>query len=335
MGILGVISCLYGSAVSFDRRTRRKHRLPLPVVSVGNIAIGGRAKTPMTIEVGKQLRSLGRIPVVLTRGYGRSSARSLWIRTRGEDALELWDLDRNEPCRLSPEADLSELVGDEALEIAIQAHVDVLVCAERARAAKRFLEIQALERPRLSSQGIFILDDGFQHWSLERDLDIVIIRTEDLCDQLIPEGRLREKPQALERAQLILELGSDFFKRSIVPNAHDDDPNEILVITTRAPDPDFKAELERVLGNRPFTVKALRDHATRREILDAKQGFRGRVLMGWKEYAKFLGPASLESRTSIATDDLIGLSLEFVDGGRRLENALRKLVERGFVESRV
>jgi len=335
MGILSLLSGVYGAAVALDRRTRRRQRLELPVVSIGNIALGGRAKTPLSLEVCRRLQGLGKIPVLLTRGYGRSSREPLWIRTQGAGTLEIWNLTNNEPCPLAPDADLSEFVGDEALEIAIQGHIDVLVASDRAAAAKRFLQIQSLERPRMASMGIFVLDDGFQHWSLQRDLDIVIIRAEDLRDKLLPAGRLRESPQALERAQLIFELGTDLFKRSVVSEKLSEDPSEILVITTRAPDPDFKVELERVLGKIPFTVKALNDHATRREILEAKQGFGGRVLMGWKEHAKFLSPADLANRKSLSNEDLMGLILEFSDGGKRLESALSQLVAHDRPETRV
>ncbi|MEO5666780.1 MAG: tetraacyldisaccharide 4'-kinase [Bdellovibrionota bacterium] len=331
---MGFLGKLYAFATSLDRATTRTQRLPRAVVSVGNISVGGRAKTPMTLEVCRRLKILGRWPVVLTRGYGRSEGAPAWLRPVGEEKLELWNPLTNSEVRLPANAELAAYCGDEALEVAFQEGVDVLVGPDRYRNARAFLKTQEREAPESATKIVFVLDDGFQHWHLARDLDIVMIRGEDLHDTLLPQGRLREMPQALQRAGLIFEIGRDVFKRSRISETllvGEGVPDALLVVTTRAPDPDFGDELARVLSPHPFTVTALTDHAPHVEVQRAMKDFKGRVLLGWKEFAKFLGPASLSNRktalSSISNSalEILGLELEFTDGGRRLDEALRKL----------
>jgi tetraacyldisaccharide 4'-kinase len=313
----------YGGLTALDRATRRSQRLPYPTVSVGNIAVGGRAKTPMTVEVCRRLKDRGFRPVVLTRGYGRVDARALWLRPTlaPEAPSEILDLAKNEI--LAAKIDRAALAGDEALEISEEATCDVLVGARRAENAQAYLRIQATERPEGVRRTVFVLDDGFQHWSLERDLDIVMVRAEDFTDSVLPRGRLREKPEALKRADLVLELGRDVFKRSRLPeNFPSDDEaakQELLVVTTRAPDPDFLLELERVLGARPFRLLTLADHADARTMRAALAPHAGPILVGGKEHAKLAGFEDLKLVR-------LHLDLEFGDGGARLERAFDRLM---------
>jgi tetraacyldisaccharide 4'-kinase len=153
----------------------RTRRLKWPVVSIGNLSTGGTGKTPLTIALAKGLAARGAHVDVLSRGYGRSG---------------------NCATRVDPEGAAAEF-GDEPLEIACAAGAPVFVGAQRYEAG--FLA----ERSALSGFGLHLLDDGFQHRQLDRDIDIVLLSSEDLADHLLPAGNLREGLRAVERAQVI------------------------------------------------------------------------------------------------------------------------------------
>ncbi len=162
-------------------------RLGWPVVSIGNLSTGGAGKTPLTIALAKALSPRGLHVDVLSRGYGRRSAVPLLVEASGT-AVDF---------------------GDEPLVIAREAQVPVYVAAERYQAgllAERSAEAQpkaplnAEESPRLKAH---ILDDGFQHRQLARDVDILLLSGRDLADHLLPAGNLREPLRAAERAQVI------------------------------------------------------------------------------------------------------------------------------------
>ena len=148
------------------------------MISVGNIVVGGTGKTPFTILLVARLKARGMTPVVLSRGYGRldSSAAALVV-----------DADTR-----------VQASGDEPLLIARRTGVPVVVCANRVRGAG--VAIDAL------SADVLVMDDGFQHWRLERDLDIVMLDAAEPFGNghLMPAGRLRERPDALGRAGLLV-----------------------------------------------------------------------------------------------------------------------------------
>jgi tetraacyldisaccharide 4'-kinase len=149
-------------------------RLRWPVVSVGNLSAGGAGKTPLTIALAKALAARGVHVDVLSRGYGRHSALPLLVELDGT----------------------AEKFGDEPLMIAREAGVPVVVAAERYEAGL------LAERSALPSLGLHLLDDGFQHRQLARDVDILILSRADLADHLLPAGNLREALQAAERADV-------------------------------------------------------------------------------------------------------------------------------------
>ncbi len=171
-GIYGAASALRNTL--YDRGMLRSQRLERPVVSVGNISTGGSGKTPFVIALGELLAARGIRCDVLSRGYGR--------RTRGVLVVE-------------PNGSASEF-GDEPLLIARRLGVPVVVGETRYQAG-------LLAEAKFQSQ-LHIVDDGFQHRSLARDFDIVLMTGSDFDDQLLPAGRLREPLASLKRADAIV-----------------------------------------------------------------------------------------------------------------------------------
>lgn len=170
---------LYGAGIGlrnklFDRGVLPALRLERPVISVGNLSAGGTGKTPFVIALGDLLKERGIRFDVLSRGYGR--------KTRGVRVVD-------------PEGNASEF-GDEPLLIARKLGVPVIVGERRYDAGK-------IAEQKFQTQ-MHILDDGFQHRSLARDFDIVLMTAQDLSDRLLPSGRLREPLSSLRRADSIV-----------------------------------------------------------------------------------------------------------------------------------
>jgi tetraacyldisaccharide 4'-kinase len=178
--LLAPIALVYASLVRarnarFDRMTPQ--RLRWPVVSIGNLSVGGTGKTPLVICLAQLLEREGFRPDVLSRGYGRSSKEIERVDSAGS----------------------AERFGDEPLLIARAAGVPVYVGPRRYEAG-------LLAEAELGAEGrhVHLLDDGFQHRQLARDVDIVVIHRSDLQQRLLPAGRLREPLTSLERADVIV-----------------------------------------------------------------------------------------------------------------------------------
>jgi tetraacyldisaccharide 4'-kinase len=158
----------------YDRGAFKAHKLARPVVSIGNISVGGSGKTPLVIALGGILKQHGIAFDVLSRGYGRSSTEIAVVDPKGPP----------------------EQFGDEPLLIARKLQVPVIVGADRYQAG--------LLAEKLFSSKLHLLDDGFQHRRLHRDFDIVLLPAEDQNGILLPFGRLREPITALQRADAVV-----------------------------------------------------------------------------------------------------------------------------------
>jgi tetraacyldisaccharide 4'-kinase len=158
----------------------------VPVISIGNLAMGGRGKTPVVALVTRQLLAAGERPAILSRGYGRRRVEPAPVIV-SDGVHRLADLDRS---------------GDEPLMLArLLPGAAVVVSRMRADAAR--LAERAL------GVSVHVLDDGFQHTSMTRDVDIVIVTPADLQDRRLPFGRLRSSVRALARAHAVLVDGPD------------------------------------------------------------------------------------------------------------------------------
>jgi len=160
----------------------KSERLPVPVIVVGNIFIGGTGKTPLTIWLVEQLRAAGMRPGVISRGHGggddkdRDGAGPARGAAVGDTVREVL-----------PDSSARE-VGDEPLLIAARAGCPVVVGRRRAAAGRKLLELH----PQVD---VLIADDGLQHYALQRDVEVVLFDGRGVGNGwTLPAGPLREPP---------------------------------------------------------------------------------------------------------------------------------------------
>ena len=180
-----LLGSAFGAAASLRVAAYRcgllpRTRLAGPVVSVGNLGVGGSGKTPVVARVAEILRDAGLPVSVLSRGYGGSFRGDALVVSDGATVL----------------AQAAE-AGDEPVMLARALPGVVVAVGPRRDAVGRAVEARFGRR-------VHVLDDGFQHLRLARDLDIVCLDVRDLEDRPMPAGRLRERPSALARADLVL-----------------------------------------------------------------------------------------------------------------------------------
>jgi tetraacyldisaccharide 4'-kinase len=172
---------LYAAALAAKNTAYAQHwitpkRLEAPVISVGNLSVGGAGKTPLVISLAQLLAGRGFAVDVLSRGYGRRSSAIEQVQV---------GLARG-----------AERFGDEPMLIAQASGVPVYVGASRC-ATGRLAEQRPATGPR-----VHLLDDGFQHRRLARAVDIVVLHASDFAGKLLPAGRLREPLASLRRASI-------------------------------------------------------------------------------------------------------------------------------------
>jgi tetraacyldisaccharide 4'-kinase len=181
---LAPLSAIYGAAAAAKNLAYENQwltaKLRWPVVSIGNLSVGGSGKTPLTIRLVELLTAEGMAVDVLSRGYGRIS-----------QAIE----------RVDPSGE-AERFGDEPLLIARRTGVPVFVGASRYQAGL-LAESTSGQSPASHLPAIHLLDDGFQHRQLARDVDIVVIYRTDFAERLLPAGRLREPLSSMRRADFL------------------------------------------------------------------------------------------------------------------------------------
>lgn len=167
----------------YDQNILKSQDLGVPVVSVGNLTVGGTGKTPLVAYVAKVLAENGHRVCVLTRGYKRENPNERILVSDGAQVL----------------ADAKQ-AGDEPFELAnkLLGLASVIADKRRAEAGKWACENWGITA--------FVLDDGFQHWQVKRDVDIVTVDATNPFGsrKLLPAGILREPLTALKRADCIV-----------------------------------------------------------------------------------------------------------------------------------
>ena len=182
---LSPLSRLYGKALElragwYASGRIVSHALPRPSISVGNLTFGGTGKTPLVEFLARRLRFEGWRPAILSRGYGRAS-RGVVVVSAGEGPLVT-----------------AERGGDEPVALArATSGIIVVVGERRVEAARRAADLGA---------DLFVLDDGFQHLAVARDVNLLLFDARDPFGggSTPPRGRLREPLDAMRRADAIL-----------------------------------------------------------------------------------------------------------------------------------
>jgi tetraacyldisaccharide 4'-kinase len=173
---------LYGAALAMKRRLfqlgwLKQNRLTSPVISVGSVSAGGAGKTPMVLMLARILRHRGYAVRILTRGYKRSSEITSRVEPFDDAAWQ----------------------GDEPVLLAQRSGVPVFVGADRYEAG-----VMAEQDEPSEKLVVHLLDDGFQHRKLARDVDIVLLTQADVEDTLLPAGNLREPLSTVAEADVVV-----------------------------------------------------------------------------------------------------------------------------------
>lgn len=307
------LASIYAAGVTarnrlYDRGTLKANVLQGPVVSIGNLSVGGSGKTPFVILLGEWLKNRGINFDVLSRGYGR--------QTRGVALVDASGSPRE--------------FGDEPLLIARRLRVPVIVGENRFHAGQ-FAESKF-------GPQLHLLDDGFQHRSLARDFDIVLVTQEDANDQLLPAGRLREPLTALSRADAVVlttGVSPDSFPlagkkvwrvhRSISAN---NSPARPVAFCGIARPQNFFLQL-RLAGIQPAAEAAYRDHHayTERDVRDLihlKEKSQADGFIATEKDEINLGP----HLTALQPLTIIPAHMELSDSNNVLDTMLRILQER-------
>ena len=268
MNLLSTPACIYGAVTRlrnrlYDRSFLQSEKVSLPVISIGNLSAGGNGKTPLCITLAHELLKMRRRPVVLSRGYGG--------RERGP--------------RVVSTTDDWQRVGDEPLMMARFHSLPVVVSRDRLLGAEYICANELGD--------VILLDDGFQHRRLARELDIVSVdvssaraRAAFVRGELLPAGRFREDrdaafrrigllvfssrqakaPEGLEELYRIVPSGLPVVETSLQPQGvfslsggEPHAPGKIAAFCGLANPEGFFATLES-LGFEIMARRSLRDH---------------------------------------------------------------------------
>lgn len=183
-----MISSIYAASARrrrewYSARPESRRRLRRPVISVGNIAVGGRGKTPFTAALARILLETGEVPAILSRGYARTQAVDGAVVVRDRGGIR---------------ADVAR-AGDEPMMLARQLDGAIVMSGPDRYVSGRLAEHHL-------GATVHLLDDGFQHFQLDRDIDIVLVGEGDLNGRTLPGGRLREPPDVLVAADAIVAI---------------------------------------------------------------------------------------------------------------------------------
>ena len=179
------LSAVYGQVARFRRnwyeqRPHLQRQLGCPVVSVGNLVVGGSGKTPIVAMLAALLRDAGYAPAILSRGYKRRGDAALVIVSDGHHVVVDVEASGDEPQMLARRV----------------SGVSVVVSSDRYQAG-------LVARQQLGAN-VVILDDGFQHLQLARTVNLLLLSPDDVRERILPAGRLREPLDAARRADALL-----------------------------------------------------------------------------------------------------------------------------------
>ena len=241
--LLTVLEGFYRCLLGLNRLLSHPRRLPVPVISIGNLVAGGTGKTPTVAWLVRQLQAAGRTPAILTRGYNGTAQKEGIV------------FNSNDLSNLDP-----QLTGDEPYLLA-----GMLPGTWVAVGRDRFGMGQAALR-KDPAIDCFVLDDGFQYWNLKRDYDIVVMDAGNPFGngRLIPRGTMREPLSALKRAQAVFLTRID---RTSPPEL------ERLTARLNLQNPELSISLVETV---PPGLVALGGHGNEKRIFPAAAFLKGR-----------------------------------------------------------
>jgi tetraacyldisaccharide 4'-kinase len=310
---MNLLSSIFGAGVwvrntLYDRGIARARKLQGPVVSVGNLSVGGSGKTPLVLLLGELLKARAVSFDILSRGYGRK---------------------KHDIARVYPGGSSRDF-GDEPLLLARHLGVPVIVGEDRYEAG--------LFAEKSLGPQLHLLDDGFQHRGLARDFDIVLVTPEDSRDHLLPAGRLREPVNSLSRADaVVLTSGASpesfplqgklvwRVRRGIsLTNV----PARAIVFCGIARPQNFLLQL-RTAGVEPVAQALYRDHHLYierdiQDLLNLRQQSEAECFVTTEKDAINLG-GYLEALQPLA---VIPVKMELVDAANAVDTMLRTIAER-------
>jgi tetraacyldisaccharide 4'-kinase len=301
---LVALSAVYRAGSAVHRAVSKPVRVAVPVISVGNLTVGGAGKTPVTLELARRLSARGRRPVVLSRGYGRRS---------------------REPLEVTADARV-EAAGDEPLLMARRGF-RVFVGPRRAALAQLAIRRGA---------DVLLLDDGLQHHGLARDLDVIVADASNPFGngRLLPAGPLREPVSALDRVRLGLvwwtrcDLPRDARTAELRPfpavesafEAQPDLRGKRFFLFAGIARPEGFVATVRALGGEISGTRWFRDHHlyTARELRDLRERAGGAVLATTeKDLVRIEQPGGIVA---------VRVDLRVVKGEDVLEHALEQVL---------
>lgn len=274
-----ILSWLFGWIVAlrnflFDVGILRAEKLPGKVISIGNIAAGGTGKTPTTIAIAQHLLGKGARPAILTRGYRGGLKSGDWLVLLGGKRIAGNASDVTRP--------------DEAILQSMHLPtVPVIVGSKRKKNARTWLS--EFEKHGAKAPTHWLLDDGFQHRVIARDVDIVLLDAEKPFGKLLPQGRFREPTESLGRAHAVVftrskmptlpRVGDRSYlalvapdakvgfsemifaqPKSVWPKVNDGEPNdEVFLVSGIAQPKEFRKAVE-ALGIKILGEKIFSDH---------------------------------------------------------------------------
>jgi tetraacyldisaccharide 4'-kinase len=310
---MNILSSIFGVGVRarnglYDRGIVRARKLQGPVVSVGNLSVGGSGKTPFVLLLGELLTARGIKFDILSRGYGR--------QTRGVTPVDPGGSTRQ--------------FGDEPLLLVRRLNVPVIVGEDRYEAG-RFAE-------ETFGPQLHLLDDGFQHRALARDFDIVLVTPEDARDRLLPAGRLREPLTSLSRADAVV-LTSGASAESFPSNGKlvwrvrrgislTNTPSRPVVFCGIARPQNFLLQL-RTAGIEPVGQALFRDHHAYterdiRDLLELREQSEAEGFVTTEKDAINLG-GYLDALQPLT---VIPVKMELLDAANAVDTMLRMIAER-------
>jgi tetraacyldisaccharide 4'-kinase len=243
MKLLYPLSLVYYFIYKLDKKFSISKKLSKPVISVGGITWGGIGKTPIVIELLKIFVKNKKNPTVLTHGYFRKTKIPIVLKN-GASGVNVFDS------------------GDEALLIAKSVKKSVVIVG-----ASRY--DNALNFANKINTDVYILDDGFQHWNIKRDIDVVCINAYNPFGNglLIPAGNLRENLNALKRSSIIMITNSDMIgidelfklKKKIIDISLN---NNIFMVYNgdfiyKSVDLDYNFDIELLVKNDVYSLSAI------------------------------------------------------------------------------